>query len=98
MLRNESLWTNGGTGFAQAFVPIGERGFRGQSSTSGIDRQNVMFYNLVQRDAVGCWDTRKQYRKENLGVVAQDSETLVFPNDLKIDREDDQVNYVKFKL
>lgn len=90
MLRNESLWTNGGTGFAKAFVPIGERGYRGQSSTSGIDRNGVMYYNLVQQNGVGCWDTAKQYRRENLNLIAQDDETLIFPNDLKVDREYEQ--------
>lgn len=94
VLRNETIWSgNGGMGLesvANEFVSIGERGLRGQSSTSGIDRNGVMYYNLVQRNAVGCWDTQKQYRIENLMVVGQDDETLIFPNDLKVDRESEQ--------
>lgn len=94
LLRNETIWTgNGGMGLesvANEFVSIGERGFRGQSSTSGIDRNGVMYYNLVQRNGVGCWDTNKEYRKENLYTIGQDDVTLIFPNDLKLDRETEQ--------
>lgn len=53
-----------------------------------------MFYNLVTRDSVGCWDSRKPYKRSNLGLVAQDEETLVFPNDLKIDQEKRQSVWV----
>ncbi|KAG4070528.1 hypothetical protein HA402_012318 [Bradysia odoriphaga] len=88
VLRNESVWLNGG--LANAFVPIGDRGDRGQSSTSGIDRNNVMFYNLVHQDAVGCWDTTKPYSANYLDIVARDNVTLIFPNDMKLDREVDQ--------
>lgn len=42
VLRNESAWTiNNGAGLSNAFIQIGNRGNRGQSSTSGIDRNNV---------------------------------------------------------
>ncbi|KAJ6634249.1 Protein yellow, partial [Pseudolycoriella hygida] len=85
VLRNETIWLNGG--LANAFIPIGDRGARGQSSTSGIDRNNVMFYNLVHQDAVGCWDTTKPYSANALDIVAKDNETLFFPNDMKLDRE-----------
>lgn len=46
-----------------------------------------MFYNLVTRDSIGCWDSSKPYKRSNLGVVARSSETLVFPNDIKVDQE-----------
>lgn len=42
---------------------------------------------MVTRDTVGCWDSRKPYKRSNLGVVARSSRTLVFPNDLKVDQE-----------
>lgn len=63
------------------------RGLTGQSSASAIDRRGVMFYGLVTRDSIGCWDSRKFYQKKTNGVVASNSETLVFPNDIKIDQE-----------
>lgn len=92
VLRNESAWTlNNGAGQAKSFVQIGDRGNRGQSSTSGIDRNNVQFYTLVQQNAVGCWNSDQPYFQNSIDLVAQDNTTLVFPNDLKIDQELDQV-------
>ncbi|XP_068153096.1 dopaminechrome tautomerase [Drosophila tropicalis] len=93
LLLNESLWVNGTQDVAQYFFPIGDRGFNGQSSTSGIARNGVMFYTQVHRDNIGCWDTAKPYIRSNLGLLldAQNSSTVIqFPNDLKVDNEEDQ--------
>lgn len=49
---------------------------------------------MVTRDTIGCWDSRKPYKRSNLGVVARSSETLVFPNDIKIDQEKRQSIWV----
>jgi Major royal jelly protein len=89
ILRNQSYWSSfaGMAEAATAFVPVGDRGPRGQSSTSGISRNGIQFYNLVQRASVGCWDTNKPYTKENLGVVEQNTEVINFPNDMKLDQE-----------
>ncbi|KAJ8728122.1 hypothetical protein PYW08_016507 [Mythimna loreyi] len=70
------------------------RGLTGHSSASAIDRRGVMFYGLVTRDSIGCWNTRKLYMKRTNGVVAQNEETLVFPNDIKIDQEERQSLWV----
>lgn len=91
VLRNESAWTlNNGAGQAGSFVQIGDRGNRGQSSTSGIDRNNVQFYTLVQQNAIGCWNLDADFQN-SIDIIAQDNTTLVFPNDLKLDQEIDQV-------
>lgn len=99
VLRNETAWNvNNGIGLAGAFVQVGDRGARGQSSTSGIDRNNVQFFNLVQQNAVGCWNVDQPYYQSSIDIIAQDNTTLVFPNDLKIDQEVDQVFGVYFFL
>lgn len=91
VLRNPSLVNNSSTEFNIA----GEsRGQTGQSSASAIDRNGVMFYGLVTRDTIGCWNTRNHYTKKTNGVVAINSETLVFPNDIKIDQEEKQSLWV----
>lgn len=90
ILRNETIWTNS-IPVGNAFKLIGDRGQDGQSSTSGIDRNQVQFFNLVHQDSVGCWDTSKPYTIENVGRVATDNITLIFPNDMKIDHEPHQV-------
>nr|CAD7431437.1 unnamed protein product [Timema monikensis] len=74
-----------------AFSPLGEPRYatKGQSSASAMDRRGVMFYNLVTRDSVGCWNSNQPggYIPALQGVVAHSNVTLVFPNDLKIDHE-----------
>ncbi|XP_045771599.1 protein yellow-like [Maniola jurtina] len=84
ILRDSSRVNNSVT----EFKLLGEsRGLFGQSSASAIDNRGVMFYGLVTRDTIGCWDTRKPYLKRNTGVVAMNTETLIFPNDIKVDQE-----------
>ncbi|XP_045497355.1 protein yellow-like [Colias croceus] len=77
------------------FKLLGEsRGPIGQVSAAAVDRNGIMFFNLVSQDSIGCWDTRKEYRVENLGIVAKNNKTLVFPNDLRIDHEVPQVGWI----
>lgn len=97
VLRNETAWNvNSGIGLAGAFIQIGDRGVRGQSSSSGVARNNVQFYNLVQQNAVGCWHIEQPYYQNSIDIIAQDNNTLIFPNDLKIDQEIDQVTLSDF--
>lgn len=63
------------------------RGADGQVSAAAVDRNGVMFFNLVLRDSIGCWDTRKSYQVNNLRTVARNNNTLCFPNDLRIDHD-----------
>lgn len=98
VLRNESAWTlNNGAGLSSAFIPIGNRGSQGQSSTAGTARNGVQFFTLIQQNAVGCWNTALPYNQDAVDIIAQDNTTLVFPNDLKVDHEFDQVSAKRFK-
>ncbi|SPP89057.1 protein yellow [Drosophila guanche] len=93
LLLTESLWENKSQDNAQYFFSIGDRGYNGQSSTSGIARNGVMFYTQVHRDNIGCWDTAKPYTRSNLGILLDPtvSSTLIqFPNDLKVDDGENQ--------
>lgn len=49
---------------------------------------------MVTRDTIGCWDSGKPYKRSNLGIVAEDNERLIFPNDLKVDQEKRQSVWV----
>ncbi|CAH1979422.1 unnamed protein product [Acanthoscelides obtectus] len=86
------------TGWAMtkhAFEVMGQsRGKNGHVSAHWMDKKGILFYNMVTRDSIGCWDSGKPYKRDNLGVVAQSSETLVFPNDIKIDQEERQSVWV----
>lgn len=82
---NETGWNEAKYGFKV----LGEsRGKLGHASAAGMDRNGILFYNLVSQDSIGCWDSRKPYKKRNLGIVAKNNTSLIFPNDLKIDQED----------
>lgn len=70
------------------------RGLKGQASACAMDRKGVLFYGLVMRDSVGCWDSNKLYEKKTQGVVATNRETLIFPNDIKVDQESQQSVWV----
>lgn len=69
------------------FMLVGDRGKRGQSTTESIDgKTNVLLYTQVNKDAVGCWNLNKPFTPENRGIIDSDAESLVYPNDLKVDR------------
>jgi len=65
---------------------LGSRGTKTQSSAEVYDEiTNVIFYTQINLNAIGCWNTKKAFTMENQGVVARDDETMIFPNDLRID-------------
>ena len=74
-----------------AFRPLGEpRAItNGHSSAEAMDRRGVLFFNLVTRDSIGCWNSQQPYgyKPELLGIVGHSNESLSFPNDLKVDHE-----------
>lgn len=74
---------------------IGEsRGPQGHASAAAMDRNGVLYYNLVSKDAIGCWDSRKPYKRVNHGTIVRNSTTMVFPNDMKVDSEERQSVWV----
>lgn len=63
----------------------GNKGEMSQSSASSYDQtSNVLFFALLQQDGVGCWNTKKELKPENVALVAQDHEKILFPNDIKV--------------
>lgn len=68
------------------YTYVGDRGQNGQSSAEFFDeKNNVLFYTQVNKDAIGCWNANKPYNEETQGLVDSNSDSLVFPNDIKID-------------
>ncbi|XP_031629351.1 L-dopachrome tautomerase yellow-f2-like [Contarinia nasturtii] len=67
---------------------VGDRGSNGQSTASFLDeKSNVLFYAQVNKDAVYCWNANKPYNWNTQGLVDMNSDSLVFVNDLKVDRD-----------
>lgn len=84
VLKNESLATSD-TSYG-AYTYLGDRGQQTQSSVEYFDEENnVLLYTQIIRDSVACWNPNMPYTPENQGVVDVDRETLVFPNDIKVD-------------
>lgn len=86
VLKNETLAKSRDA--YHVFKLLGDRGTKSQSTAEVYDENtDVIFYTQINRDAIGCWNINKEYTPENQGLVDSDSHTLVFPNDIKIDKE-----------
>ncbi|CAO1438219.1 unnamed protein product [Diamesa tonsa] len=86
VLKNETFATS--TDSYHSYSLLGERGVKSQSTAEMYDEKtDVIFYTQVNKDAIGCWNTKKPYTPENQGLVDSDSDALVFPNDLKLDED-----------
>lgn len=57
----------------------------GHTTSRVMSETGIMLFNLIDQNAVGCWDSATQYTPANHAVVDRDDETLVFPADVKID-------------
>lgn len=69
------------------FTPLKERGPLAHTTSRVMDDSGVQFFNLIDRNGVGCWNSDKPYSPENLAMVDRDDLALSFPADVKIDRE-----------
>jgi len=49
-----------------------------------MDDNGVLFYNLIDQNAIGCWNSRRPFTRENQGVLDRDDEGLIFPSDIKV--------------
>uniref|UniRef100_A0A8D9F6C4 Protein yellow n=3 Tax=Cacopsylla melanoneura TaxID=428564 RepID=A0A8D9F6C4_9HEMI len=71
------------------FKVMGSRGPGSQSAASSLDEETgVIFYSLLVRSGVGCWNTFRgeEYNEKSLGLVAEDNTTLNYPMDVRVDR------------
>ncbi|KAG5680008.1 hypothetical protein PVAND_009541 [Polypedilum vanderplanki] len=86
VLKNETFSTSPSSALYHSFNFLGSRGLNSQSSSEVYDAiTNVIFYTQINRNAIGCWNIKKPYISENQGIVANDDEVLIFPNDLRLD-------------
>ncbi|XP_068084062.1 protein yellow [Anabrus simplex] len=69
---------------------LGTRGPNTQSCASFMDEDSgIIFYTQVNTDSITCWNsrTRPQYLPQTIGLVDKNNVTLIFPNDVKVDRK-----------
>lgn len=68
------------------FEYVGQRKWAHQTNVHDIDvTTGVMFYNLVQQNAVGCWNMRDKFSAINQDIAYRNNETMIYPSDLKVD-------------
>lgn len=63
-----------------------ERETLGHVTAKVMDDNGLMLYNLIDRNAIGCWHSSSPYQKHNHALVDKDDVGLVFPSDVKIDK------------
>ncbi|XP_018333453.1 protein yellow-like [Agrilus planipennis] len=68
------------------FVALEDRGPDSHTTARVMDENGIQFFNLIDRNAVGCWNYKLLYHPTNLGVVDRDDEEMIFPCDVKVDR------------
>jgi len=79
-----------GTNTFEEYRHLGHRVAGMQAGAMSVDESTgTVFYALVNQDAVGCWNPKQHDRlsAETSDVLAQDSDTLEFPADLKVDQD-----------
>ena len=87
VLQNETRATSGDSYYDYSL--IGERGPNGQATAEALhEKTNVLFYTQVNKDGIGCWRADKPFNPDTQSIVDSDTDALIFPNDLKIDRDD----------
>lgn len=67
------------------FVVLESRGPGGHITAHYMSDDGILYFNLIDRNAVGCWNSRLPYKPKNLGIIDWDDEALIFPSDVKVD-------------
>ncbi|CAH0560780.1 unnamed protein product [Brassicogethes aeneus] len=83
ILRNESRVEDS----YKDFIALGERGPNSHTTSRVMDGNGVQFFNLIDQNAVGCWNSQKPYNEQNVDIVDRDDRELIFPADVKVDRQ-----------
>lgn len=81
ILRNESAVESS----YHDFVVLEKREPLSHTTSRVMTDDGIMFFNLIDRNAVGCWNGAKTYTPKNHAVVDKDDTALIFPADVKVD-------------
>lgn len=68
------------------FIALNERDKKGHVTSKFMDEYGLMFFNLIDQNAIGCWNGENPYNPKFQAVVDQDNQKMIFPSDVKIDR------------
>ncbi|KAL1450633.1 hypothetical protein WDU94_002973 [Cyamophila willieti] len=73
------------------FKVLGTRGPNSQAGAASLDEKTgILFYSQINKNGVGCWNSyhAKEYSEDTNDLVGTDDKTLVFPSEVKVDKED----------
>lgn len=56
----------------------------GHSTAEVMDDNGLQLFNLIDQNAVGCWNSKLPYTPANQGIIARHDEALIFPCDVKV--------------
>ncbi|XP_055617290.1 L-dopachrome tautomerase yellow-f isoform X2 [Toxorhynchites rutilus septentrionalis] len=83
-LQNEGLANSGG--YENLFQNLGERGPNTQCTMHHYDPgTETIFYAQVNRNSIGCWNTKSNFTAENHDTVHLDNKRMIYPTDLNAD-------------
>ncbi|XP_053698590.1 L-dopachrome tautomerase yellow-f-like [Sabethes cyaneus] len=86
ILQNESVANVGD--YEHLFQLLGDRGPNSQSTMHYFDEETgVIFFAEVNRNAIGCWNTKNEFTAENYDTIFLDHQHLVYPGDLNADAD-----------
>lgn len=49
-----------------------------------MDENGLQFFNLIDQNAIGCWNSVLSYSPINQAIVARHDEAMIFPSDIKV--------------
>ncbi|XP_022115671.2 protein yellow-like [Pieris rapae] len=67
------------------FKVVGSRGPDTHTTAKVVDETGVQLYNLIDQNAIGCWNTQLPMKPQNTAVVDRDDVSMIFPCDVKVD-------------
>ncbi|KAI4460333.1 protein yellow-related [Holotrichia oblita] len=87
VLRNKKLATR--SYHHDDFMVLGDRGNDWQTSASAFHpSSNVMFFALVNKHGVGCWNINNLFSQNSFVILKKDEAKMIYPADLKIYKND----------
>lgn len=55
-----------------------------QAGVQATSRRGILFFQLVQKTAIACWNIEKPFTPENIVTIAQDEEKLQYVSGIKV--------------
>lgn len=87
ILRNKELATRSYHG--DDFKVLGDRGKLSQTSAADLHKDSgILFLGMVNQNALGCWNSNKEFKPENFQIVLKDDDKMIYPCDVKIYKDD----------